>query len=81
MARAVGHEAVVQQANLHEVLADSANLDVIVVRLRHSAQKVHGVRIAKIVVEGREDEALGAEDLGLAEAIVRNMAEISNVGR
>jgi len=80
VAGAVGHEAVVKKADLHEVLANGPRLDVIIVRLRDPTQEVHGVGVAQVVAERRQDEALGTEDLGLGKAIIGNMAEVGDVG-
>lgn len=74
------HEAVVKQGNLHEVLADGAGLDVIVVRLGDASEKVHGVGVAKVVFQGAQDKTLGTEDFRLAEAVVGDALEVFNVG-
>lgn len=81
MAGSVGHESVIQQANLHQVLADSSRLDVVVVRLRDTTKKVHGVGIAKVIVESAQDESLGAQDLSLGEAIIGNASKVLDVRR
>lgn len=69
----------VQQADLHQILAKGTGLNIVVVGLGDAAKKVHGVGVAKVVVEGRQDEALRAEDLGLSEAIIGDVAEIGDV--
>src|SRR5689334_9102891 len=63
VAWSVTHESVVQKADLHEVLADGARLDVIVVRLRDSSQEVHWVGVAEVIVEGAQNKSLGAQNL------------------
>ncbi len=81
MARAVGHEAVVKQADLHQVLAKGTRLNVVVVGLGDATKEVHRVGIAEIVAESIEDKSLGAEDFRLAEAIIGDMTEVGNMGR
>ena len=81
MARAVGHEAVVKQADLHQVLAEGTRLNIVVVGLGDATKEVHRVGIAEIIVKSAEDESLGAEDFRLAEAIIGDMTEVGNMGR
>jgi hypothetical protein len=59
VARTVAHESVVEKTDLHKILADRPSLNIIVVRLGDASKEVHGVRIAKIVVQGAKDETLG----------------------
>ncbi|KAI6754304.1 hypothetical protein HG530_012818 [Fusarium avenaceum] len=81
MARAVGHKSVVEETDLHQVLADGTRLNVIVVRLRDSAEEVHRVGVAKIVVECAKDESLSAEDLSFTETVVGDALEVLDVRR
>ena len=81
MARRVLEEAVVEAANLKEILSECAGLDVVVVGLGDTAEEVHGVWVGEVVVQGTKDETLSLEDLGLGEAVVGNVLEVLNVGR
>ena len=81
MARRVLEEAVVETANLKQILAESAGLDVVVVGLGDTTEEVHGVGVGEVVVQGTKDEALGLEDLGLGEAIIGDVLEVLDVGR
>ena len=75
MARAECHEAVIKEADFHQVFAQSTRVNVIIVGLGDAAKEVHGVRIAEVIIKGTEDESLGAEYLILGEAVVCNVAE------
>lgn len=81
MTRRVLKEAVVETANLKQVLAERTGLDVVVVGLGDAAKEVHGVGVREVVVEGTQDETLGLKDLSLGEAIVGNVLEVLDVGR
>ena len=81
MAGAVLHETVIQEADLHEVFADCPRLDIIVVRLGNTAKEVHGVGIAQIIVQGRQNEAFRAKDLRDCEPVIGDMAKVGDVGR
>lgn len=81
MARAVCHEAVIQQADLHKILPDGARLDVIVVSFRDAAEEIHWVRVAEVIVQCGQNKTLSAENLSLGEPIVGDVAEVGNVGR
>ena len=61
---AVGHEAVVEKADLQQVLADRPGLDMIVIRLGDTAQEVHGIGIAQVVIQRAENETFGTKNLG-----------------
>ena len=81
MTGTVGHEPVIEKADLHKILANRARLDVIVVRLGNATKEVHGVGIAEVIVEGLKDKALSAQDFGLAETVIGDMAEVGNMRR
>lgn len=81
MAGRVLDEAVVEATNLKEVLAKGTGLDIVVVGLGDSAEEVHGVGVAQVVVKSSKDEALSAEDLLLGKAIIGDMTEVLDVGR
>src|SRR5690242_21822230 len=70
----------VEAADLEQVLAECAGLDVVVVGFGYSAEEVHGVGVAQIIVQSGKNKALSTEDLLLGEAIIGNMAEVLDVG-
>src|ERR1700730_1720192 len=81
MTRKEVHEAVVKQADLHEVLAKGSGLDVVVVGLRDAAKEVHWVGEAQIIVESSEDVFLSTQNFRLREPIVGDVTEVGNVRR
>lgn len=79
--RGVLEEAVVEAANLEEVLAESTGLNVVVVGLGDTTEEVHGVGVGEVIVESTEDKTFGLEDLGLGEAIIGDVFEVLDVWR
>ena len=65
MALGVAHEAVIEKTDFHQVLSESTGLDIIVVGLGDTAQEVHGVGEAHVVLEGSEDVTLSHLAVGL----------------
>ena len=72
-------EAVVETANLEQVLADSTRLNVIAVCLGDATKEVHWVGVAKVVVEGLKNKTLSREDLLLGEAVISDVTEVLDV--
>lgn len=73
------HEAMIKETDLHEVLAQSSGVDVIVIRLGDTTEEVHRVRITEVIVQAGQDPALSSEDLLLREAVIGDVAERSYV--
>lgn len=79
MAGKIVHESVIEEADLHEVLANGTGLDVILISLGDAAKEVHRIGIAEVIVQGGQDVSFGVEDLGLSESIIGNVSEVGNV--
>ena len=81
MTREVVHEAVIKEADLHEILAKGSGLDVIVIGLGDAAKEVHWVGVAEVIVQSRENISFSAEDLFFSEAIVGDVTKVGDVWR
>lgn len=63
LALGIAHEAMIKQADLHEILAQGSGLDIVVVGLGDAAQEVHRVGVAHVVLEGGQNVTLSIENL------------------
>ena len=75
------HKAVVEKADLHEILAKGTGLDIIVVGLGDAAKEVHWVGVAEVIVQSRENISFSTEDLFFSEAIVGDVTKVGDVWR
>lgn len=81
MALTIFQEAVVDERDLHQILADSASLDVVVIGFGDSSEEVHRVGIAEIILESGEGISLSTQDFIDSEAVVSDVDEVAYMGR